>query len=203
MKTTRKTLAIVMVVASLAFTGCKKEKIEPITPETPEVETPVNIYAGTSWIAHMENTYYYQGMLPMNVTYDLSLDFLDSVSGELFHDLVINVPDYPAASQNQNMTEAFTYTFSNDSVILKCHYYDDELGDTAYYSYELVYDTVAKTLTLDFDDPDMEEIMGNTVVVFTQVPVEPAKALIPGAKTAKGKMSWGNIVGRIARALKI
>lgn len=192
-----------MVVASLAFTGCKKEKIEPITPETPEVETPVNIYAGTSWIAHMENTYYYQGMLPMNVTYDLSLDFLDSVSGELFHDLVINVPDYPAASQNQNMTEAFTYTFSNDSVILKCHYYDDELGDTAYYSYQLVYDTVSKTLTLDFDDPDMEEIMGNTVVVFTQVPVEPAKALIPGAKTAKGKMSWGNIVGRIARALKI
>ena len=192
-----------MVVASLAFAGCKKEKVEPVTPETPEVETPVNIYAGTSWIAHMENTYYYQGMLPMNVTYDLSLDFLDSVSGELFHDLVFDVPDYPAASQNQNMTEAFTYTFSNDSVILKCHYYDDELGDTAYYSYELVYDTVAKTLTLDFDDPDMEEIMGNTVVVFTQVPVEPAKALIPGAKTAKGKMSWGNIVGRIARALKI
>ena len=96
-----------------------------------------------------------------------------------------------------------TYTFSNDSVILKCHYYDDELGDTAYYSYELVYDTVAKTLTLDFDDPDMEEIMGTSVVVFTQVPVEPAKALIPGAKTAKGKMSWGNIVGRIVRALKI
>jgi hypothetical protein len=203
MKTTLKTLAIVTVAASLAFAGCKKEKIEPITPETPEVETPVNIYAGTSWIAHMENTYYYEGMLQMDVTYDLSLDFLDSVSGELFHDLVINVPDYPAASQNQNMTEAFTYTFSNDSVILKCHYYDDELGDTAYYSYELVYDTVAKTLTLDFDDPDMEEIMGNTVVVFTQVPVEPAKPLIPGAKTAKGKMSWGNIVGRIARALKI
>jgi hypothetical protein len=203
MKTTLKTLAIVTVAASLAFAGCKKEKIEPITPETPEVETPVNIYAGTSWIAHMENTYYYEGMLQMDVTYDLSLDFLDSVSGELFHDLVINVPDYPAASQNQNMTEAFTYTFSNDSVILKCHYYDDELGDTAYYSYELVYDTVAKTLTLDFDDPDMEEIMGTSVVVFTQVPVEPAKALIPGAKTAKGKMSWGNIVGRIVRALKI
>ena len=202
MKTTLKTLAIVTVAASLAFAGCKKEKVEPVTPETPEVETPENIYEGTSWIAHMENTYYYEGMLQMDVTYDLSLDFLDSVSGELFHDLVINVPDYPSASQNQNMTEAFTYTFSNDSVILKCHYYDDELGDTAYYSYELVYDTVAKTLTLDLDDPDMEEIMGTSVVVFTQVPVEPAKAIIPSAKTAKGKMSWGNIVGRIARALK-
>ena len=203
MKTTLKTLAIVTVAASLAFAGCKKEKVEPVTPETPEVETPENIYEGTSWIAHTENTYYYEGMLQMDVTYDLSLDFLDSVSGELFHDLVINVPDYPSASQNQNMTEAFTYTFSNDSVILKCHYYDDELGDTAYYFYELVYDTVAKTLTLDFDDPDMEEIMGTSVVVFTQVPVEPAKAIIPSAKTAKGKMNWGNIVGRIARALKI
>lgn len=206
MKTTLKTLAIVTVAASLAFAGCKKEKVEPITPETPEapeVETPENIYEGTSWIAHMENTYYYEGMLRMDVTYDLSLDFLDSVSGELFHDLVINVPDYPAASQNQNMTEAFTYTFSNDSVILKCHYYDDELGDTAYYSYELVYDTVAQTLTLDFDDLDMEEIMGTSVMVFTQVPVEPAKAIIPSAKTAKGKMNWGNIVGRIVRALNI
>ena len=202
MKTTLKTLAIVTVAASLAFAGCKKEKVEPVTPETPEVETPENIYEGTSWIAHMENTYYYQGMLQMDVTYDVSLDFLDSVSGELFQDIAIDVPDYPAASQNQNMTEAFTYTFSNDSVILKCHYYDDELGDTAYYSYELVYDTVAKTLTLDLDDPDMEEIMGTSVVVFTQVPVEPAKAIIPSAKTAKGKMSWGNIVGRIVRALK-
>lgn len=202
MKTTLKTLAIVTVAASLAFAGCKKEKVEPVTPETPEVETPENIYEGTSWIAHMENTYYYEGMLQMDVTYDLSLDFLDSVSGELFHDIVIDVPDYPAASQNQNMTEAFTYTFSNDSVILKCQYYDDELGDTAYYSYELVYDTVAKTLTLDFDDPDMEEIMGTSVVVFTQVPVESAKTIIPGAKSAKGKTSWGNIVGKIARALK-
>ena len=201
MKTTLKTLAIVTVAASLAFAGCKKEKVEPVTPETPEVETPENIYEGTSWIAHMENTYYYQGMLQMDVTYDLSLDFLDSVSGELFQDIVIDVPDYPAASQNQNMTEAFTYTFSNDSVILKCQYYDDELGDTAYYSYELVYDTVAKTLTLDFDDPDMEEIMGTSVVVFTQVPVEPAKAIIPSAKTAKGKVSWRNILGRIARAI--
>lgn len=202
MKTTLKTLAIVTVAASLAFAGCKKEKIEPVTPETPEVVTPENIYEGTSWIAHMENTYYYQGMLQMDVTYDVSLDFLDSVSGELFQDIAIDVPDYPAASQNQNMTEAFTYTFSNDSVILKCQYYDDELGDTAYYSYELVYDTVAKTLTLDFDDPDMEEIMGTSVVVFTQVPVEPAKAIIPGAKTAKGKVNWNNIVGKIARALK-
>ena len=201
MKTTLKTLAIVTVAASLAFAGCKKEKVEPVTPETPEVETPENIYEGTSWIAHMENTYYYEGMLQMDVTYDLSLDFLDSVSGELFQDIVIDVPDYPAASQNQNMTEAFTYTFSNDSVILKCQYYDDELGDTAYYSYELVYDTVAKTLTLDFDDPDMEEIMGTSVVVFTQVPVEPAKAIIPSAKTAKGKVSWRNILGRIARAI--
>lgn len=201
MKTTLKTLAIVTVAASLAFAGCKKEKVEPVNPEAPEVETPENIYEGTSWIAHMENTYYYEGMLQMDVTYDLSLDFLDSVSGELFHDLVINVPDYPSASQNRNKTEAFTYTFSNDSVILKCQYYDDELGDTAYYSYELVYDTVAKTLTLDFDDPDMEEIMGTSVVVFTQVPVEPAKAIIPSAKTAKGKVSWRNILGRIARAI--
>lgn len=202
MKASFKTLATLVVAATLAFAGCKKEKIEPITPDPPEVETPVNIYEGTSWTAHLENIYYYQGMLQMNVSYVLSLDFFDSISGEMFHDLCVDVPDYPAASQSQYMTEEFTYSFSNDSVILHCQYYDEEQGDTTYYSYELVYDTVAKTLTMDFNDPEMEDIMGTTVVVFTQVPIQPAKAIIPSAKTAKGKVSWGNIVGRIARALK-
>lgn len=201
MKTTLKTLAIVTVAASLAFAGCKKEKIEPLTPVTPEVETPENIYVGTAWTAHLENTYYYQGMLPMNITYDLSLDFLDSVSGELFHDVLIDVPDFPSASQSTSMTEEFIYSFSNDSVVLNCRYIDEDTGDTLDYSYLLVYDSVDKTLTLDFGDPDMEDMMGTSEVVFTQVSIEPTKAIIPGAKTAKGKVSWRNILGRIARAI--
>lgn len=201
MKTTLKTLAIVMVAASLAFAGCKKEKVEPDTPETPEVEKPVNIYAGTSWTTHMEHTYYYQGAVRMDITYDLALDFLDSVSGELFHDVTVAVPNYPTASQGYTTTEEFTYTFSNDSVVLNCSYFDEDSGDTVEYAYVLVYDTVAKTLTLNFDDPDMEEMMGTSVAVFTQEPIEPTKAIIPSSKTAKGKTSWSNIVGRIARAL--
>ena len=99
------------------------------------------------------------------------------------------------------MTEEFIYSFSNDSVVLNCRYIDEDTGDTLHYSYLLVYDSVDKTLTLDFDDSDMEDMMGTSEVVFTQVSIEPTKAIIPGAKTAKGKVSWRNILGRIARAI--
>ena len=205
MKATFRTLATLVVAATLSFAGCTKEKIHPIFPDTPEEEPIKNVFVGTSWTAHLENTYYQmqQGMnIQMDITYDLSLDFLDSTNAELFHDMYVYVPIYPAASQSQNMTEVFTYTFSKDSVFLNGTYIDGETDETFEYSYSLFFDKEANTLTMDFDDPDMEEVMGSSVVVFTQVPIEPTKAIIPSAKTAKGKMSWGNIVGRIARALK-
>ena len=199
MKSTLKTLATLVVAATFAFAGCEKDNIAPIVPDTPEDETPVNIYAGTSWTAHLENTYYYEGFLRMDIDYSLSLDFLDSVKGELFHDVYINVPDYPTASQSFNETEEFTYTFSNDSVVLNCQYFDAESGDTVDYAYVLVYDTVAKTLTLDFDDPEMAEMVGTTMVVFTQVEGS-AKSVRPRATT--GKTSWRKFIGKVAQALE-
>ena len=200
MKTSLKALATLVVAATFAFAGCEKEdNIMPIVPDTPEDDTVENIFVGTSWTGRMENTYYYEG-IQMDITYDLYLDFLDSTNAELFHDMYVYVPAYPAASQTQNMTETFTYTFTKDSVLLNGSYIDDETGDTLYYSYPLVYDKEANTLTIDFDDPDMLEMMGTTVVVFS--PVEnPAKTTIPRPQTDNGKTSWKSVVGKIAHAL--
>ena len=200
MKTTLKTLATLVVAATFAFAGCEKEdNIMPIIPDTPEDDTVENIFVGTSWTGRMENTYYYEG-IQMDITYDLYLDFLDSTNAELFHDMYVYVPAYPAASQTQNMTETFTYTFTKDSVLLNGSYIDDETDDTLYYSYPLVYDKEANTLTIDFDDPDMLEMMGTTVVVLS--PVEnPAKTTIPRPQTNNGKTSWKSVVGKIAHAL--
>ena len=204
MKTSLKTLATLFVAANFAFAGCEKEdNITPIVPDTPEDDTVENIFVGTSWMGRLENTYYYQeqGMsIQMDITYDLFLDFLDSTNAELFHDMYIYVPSYPAASQSQNMTESFTYTFTKDSVFLNGNYIDDETGDTLYYSYPLVYDKEANTLTLDFDDPDMLEAMGTTVIVLT--PVEDSeKTTIPRPQNNNGKTSWKSVVGKIAHAI--
>ena len=204
MKTLIKPLATLIVAATMTMVGCQKEKIEPITPATPPEEPIENIFAGTWWTGHLENTYMYQeqGMaIQMEITYDLSLDFLDSTNAELFHDLYVYVPIYPAASQSQNMTEEFTYTFSKDSVFLNGSYIDEATGDTLDYSYALVYDKDANTLTLDLDDPEMEEMMGTTIVVFTQEDIF-AKTLIPAASAAKGKTNWNKILGKIVSALR-
>ena len=200
MKTSKKILATLVVAATFAFAGCEKEdNIMPIVPDTPDDDTVENIFVGTSWTGRMENTYYYEG-IQMDITYDLYLDFLDSTNAELFHDMYVYVPAYPAASQTQNMTETFTYTFTKDSVLLNGSYIDDETDDTLYYSYPLVYDKEANTLTIDFDDPDMLEMMGTTVVVLS--PVEnPAKTTIPRPQTNNGKTSWKSVVGKIAHAL--
>ena len=204
MKKLIKPLAILMVAATLTMVGCQKEKIEPFTPTTPPEEPVENIFVGTSWTGHLENTYFYQdqGMrIQMDITYDLALDFLDSTNAELFHDLFIYIPAYPSASQSQNMTEEFTYTFSKDSVFLNGSYIDEMTGDTLEYSYALVYDKEANTLTLDLDDSDMEEMMGTDIVVFTQED-NSAKTLIPAASAAKGKANWKKILGRIVSALR-
>ena len=203
MKATFKTLATLVVAATLTFAGCTKEKIHPIVPDTPGEEPIENIFVGTSWTAHLENTYYQvqQGMnIQMDITYDLSLDFLDSTNAELFHDLYVYVPVYPAASQSQNMTETFTYTFSKDSVFLHGTYISDETGDTLEYSYPLFYDKEANTLTLDFDDPDMDEVLGTSIVVFSKSE-DAAKTIIPASSSSKGKVNWHTLVGKIARAL--
>lgn len=188
MKTIQKTIATILVASVFALTGCGKENIQPFEPVEPD--TIENIYEGTAWTAHLENTYNYDGVLRMDLTYDVSLDFLDSVSGELFHEFYIDIPSHPSASQYEAISESFTYTFHDDTVILNCVATDDETGEEVEYSYSLRYDKDANTLTLDFDDENMTELMGTSVMVFTKRDL-PAK--YRGQQPKSGRPSWKGI----------
>ena len=204
MKSTIKPLATLFVAATFAFAGCEKEdNVTPITPDTPEEETPENIYVGTSWAAHLENdfTMQQQGMnIDMEITYDLYLDFLDSTHAELFQDLFVYFPTYPDASQSENYTEEFIYTFSEDTVVLHGTYVDEETGDTIAYTFELPYDKEAKTLTIDFEDPDMAEIMGTSVVVLNLVE-NSDKTIVPRPQSNTGKTNWQKVMSKIAHTI--
>lgn len=204
MNSSLRTLATFVVAATLAFAGCEKEdNITPNIPDTPEEETPENIYVGTSWSAHLENNYTLQEQgynIEMELTYDIYLDFLDSTHAELFHDLYVYVPAYPAASQRENYTEEFIYTFSEDTVVLHGTYVDEETGDTIAYTFELPYDKEAKTLTIDFEDPDMAEIMGTSVVVLNLVE-NSDKTIVPRPQSNTGKTNWQKVMSKIAHTI--
>lgn len=195
MKLSLRTFATLIVAATLAMVACKPEKI---TPDTPEEEKPVNIYAGTTWEAHLQNNYTYQG-IQMNVTYDLTLDFFDTVKGELFTDAYVYVPASPSSSQSINWTEPFSYTFADDSVVMTCWWFNPDINDTSYYHYVGYYDTVANTLTIDLDDPDMEETMGTCVVTLTKVE-NPTKAAV--LRPATGKFGLQNLIRKAVKALE-
>ena len=57
--------------------------------------------------------------IDMELTYDIYLDFLDSTHAELFHDLYVYVPAYPAASQSDNMTEELTVSTSTGTLRIR------------------------------------------------------------------------------------
>ena len=168
MKATFKTLATLAVAATLSLAGCKKEKIEPLTPDTPGEEPVENIFAGTSWSSHMENTIEYQPGVMVNVSYDFSLDFLDTVNGDLFTDMYLYVPAYPSASQGANDTDPFNYSINGDSVMLQFYYFNSDIGDTVFYTNSLVYDKETNTLTFDCRDEYMRQMMGTSVVFFSK-----------------------------------
>lgn len=202
MKTSIKILATMLVAATFAFASCtEKEDVKPTGNErpvndttgheNPPVEEPVeNILDGTAWVCHMEHTYYYDN-IRMDISYDASLDFIDSLNGELFHEFDVVVPIYPAANQHEDMTEEFTYKYYGDSCVLTMPYVDDETGETGYYTYTLIYDKDANTLTLCMDDEDMSAIMGTDIMVFTPRDI-PAKSH-GSSHPARSKIAWGKL----------
>lgn len=204
MNATIRTLATLAVAATLVMTGCKKDDVSPITPNSPDNpgEEPIeNIYVGTTWEAHLENQFFYQG-IEEDVTYDVTLDFLDSVNAELFHDIYVYLPEYPAYSQSENATESLTYEFFGDTVVLYGTYVDEENGDTVDYKYDITHDKVANTLTMVVDDADMRDIMGTDTIVFTPRANAASKNSIIGNGTLNSRNRWQKLMDKIAAAIE-
>lgn len=198
MKNALKTIATIAVAATMTLAGCEKiDDVVPIVPSTPEEEPIENIFDGTAWVAHMENTYYYEG-IQMDLTLDLSLDFLDTVNAEILNDLLVYLPAYPTASQRESMTETFTYTYTKDSVFLVGISYGEE-GDTiGEYCLGMAYDKEANTLTVDYNDEDLLDMMGSDIVVFTPRDMGVAKTTVVRSNTVSDRSKWQKLMEAIA-----
>lgn len=193
MKTSIKTLATLLVATTLAFVSCKKEEnVTPINNDTtPTAEQDGNILQGTAWVCHMENTYMFENVIPMNITLDASLDFNDTINGELYQEITLEVPAYPSANQSEDFNQPFTYTFSDNTVRLTCIYEDEEEGEMDTLVYVGIYDKVANTISIDIDDVDMEEIMGSDLMVFT--PRTPVAKKSTATTTTDSKPLWNKM----------
>ena len=205
MKITMKTFAVMMTAATLALAGCKKEKVEPTTPENPETPVVENVFAGTSWAASVENsgTITEQGYnIPFHVVYDVSFDFLDSVNLEYYNAIAVDYPGLPVPPQNMDFTWEGSYSYAGgDTLMVYLNWEDEETGETGVDTAAMFYDKVAKTLTQDIgDDPDMVEILGVNKLVFTQVDLT-AKTTIPGSKPTSAKMNWRKMMAKVLHAI--
>lgn len=169
MKKTFKMLVLLVAAATLTFTACQKDDPTPdnnsTNPPSGGGEQTTNIMANTSWESHMENVLSYSGVA-MNVTFDASLDFFDEINGEFFQYVNVDVPDFPALSQQIDETLPYTYVYYGDSCVLNFKYFDEEENDTVSFSSTLIYDKTEQTLTMDFDDDDMAQVLGTDIVVF-------------------------------------
>lgn len=181
MKKSVKFFAFIVMAAALAFsfTSCEDDPVLPddqtqqgenpgTDPDT-DTENDENIFANTSWVSSLESSFSYQG-IPMHIIMDGALDFMDSINGELFYELFVEVPMIPSANQEFNETMYFSYIVNGNIISITYQYEDPETHEVATETSDLVYDPENETITYDMgDDPEMEAIMGTNVMVFTKV----------------------------------
>lgn len=163
-------ISMMAVTLTFSFTACEDDPVKP-DGQTQQGDDPGNneeIFANTSWTATMNGDYTYQGIY-MLITLDGSLDFFDGKTGEMFFNLIVDVPAYPAANQEMNETIAFTYTVDGNTITFTYEYENEETGQMETSTETMVYDPKNETISYDWDDPDMAMMMGTSVVVFTKV----------------------------------
>ena len=156
-------MLFVASITTLGLAGC-----QPDEPEQPVQEEPQTLnLAGTSWEATVEQTVTQQEQgvtIEMNVSLNAVIDILDDENAELFLDVAVEVPAFPAANQNMTQDEACTYTFDGTSLVLTSKGDDATAGDNG----TLTYHAETNTFTMPLDEPEVEEMLGISELTFHQ-----------------------------------
>ena len=172
MKKTFSFFAIVMAcLLTFSLSSCKKDPVTPPTNQNPGGEEPqveTLKLDNTSWTSALQSTMTMQGVT-MNLDLDASLDFQDATNGEFYMLVNIEVPAMPSASQHQDITYLFTYTVKDNIISITYEYEDPETHETETYTDELTYNPEEQTITMYFNDAEMEEMFGTDKLVFTKV----------------------------------
>lgn len=174
MKKTLRLLAMLMIVSALtfSFSSCEDDPVEPANNEQQgggshggeEPDDEDNIFANTSWISSLQNSTVYQG-INMNISYDVSLDFNDATSGEIYMIVSAEVPAYPAANQTIDQSWNFNYTVNGNKILLTLI----EDGETSSEPEELIYNPEDQTISWDQNDEDFSQMFGTDFMIFTKV----------------------------------
>lgn len=158
-------LAMLFVAATmtLGLAGC-----QPDEPEQPVQEEPQTLnLVGSSWESTVQSTATQQvqgGTIEMNVTLNAVIDILDGENADLFMDIAVEVPAYPAANQSMSQDESCTYTFDGTSLVLTSKGEDSTEGDNG----TLTYHAETNTFTMPINEPEVEEMLGITELTFHQ-----------------------------------
>ena len=158
-------LAMLFVAATmtLGLAGCQPD--EPGQPVQEEPQT-LNL-AGTSWEATVEQTTTQQAQgvtIEENVSLNAVIDILDDKNAELFMDVSIEVPAFPAANQNMTQSDSCTYTFDGTTLVLTSKGEDSSEGDNG----TLTYHAETNTFTMPINEPEVEQMLGITELTFHQ-----------------------------------
>ena len=171
MKKPKMLWAMLLMTMALTFAGCEKDP-EPApagdTPQSEEPQTPASIdLSNTSWNCKLENDYNYMGVT-MHIVYQSFIDFYDNADGEEYVRIVVTIPAFPAYGEQVNeQVVPFTCTYDGNEVTFHYSYYfQEELYE---YDNKGVYDPEAKTLTVDMNDADTEEMLGTDVAVYHRI----------------------------------
>ena len=137
-----------LVMATLLFTACKKEEINP-TPQPQPEPTPTVSLAGTSWVGSYDDNY-----MGYPATLTWTLDFLTDSTGSLHFDMVIATQPQPS------FDDPFHYTLNGTMGAL----YSDDLSDPKPFTY----DSIHHTITMELGVGNGTVTLGGVTVFYPQ-----------------------------------
>ena len=149
MKTAKNILAMIFVATTMLFASCGDKEEKTLTAKD---------LNGTSWEANIVNSAS-QGGVQMNIDLHFALDFTSTTEYEMFMDLNLEVPTYPAANQRMNETDAGTYTIDGNKLVMT-----STDGTNEVLTYNSKDDTFS--MSVPDDEEELHEMLGADKVIF-------------------------------------